>query len=76
MLDKNKPSTTKYDNKKNIKDFQTIVFIFFVISTMFQPLCPMDFFRCLSNLGTYMELRTISFIKSMGVACSDFVDHN
>ena len=37
-----------------IKGFQTIVFIF-VISTMFW-LCPLAFFRCLSNSGTYTEL--------------------
>ena len=33
--------------------------------------CPQAFFRCLSNLGTFMELRTMSFIESMGVACSE-----
>ena len=55
-----------------IKSFQTIVFIFIVISTMFWPICPPAFFRCLLNSGTYMELRTTSFIESMGVACSDF----
>ena len=29
-----------------IKGFQTIVFIFIVISTMFWPICPLAFFRC------------------------------
>ena len=35
-----------------IKGFRTIVFIFIVISTMFRPICPPAFFRCLSNSGT------------------------
>ena len=43
---------------------------------MFQPICPPAFFRCLSNLGTYMELWTTSIIESTGVACSDSVSHN
>ena len=43
---------------------------------MFQPICPTAFFRCLSNSGTYTELRTTSFIESTGVACSDSVSHN
>ena len=30
-----------------IKGFWTIVFIFIVISTIFQPICPLAFFRCL-----------------------------
>ena len=34
------------------------------------------FFRCLSNSGTFMELRTTSFIETTGVACSDSVSHN
>ena len=46
------------------KVFRTIVFIFFVISTMFQPICPPAFFRCLSSSGTYTELRNTSFIES------------
>ena len=29
-----------------IKDYQTIVFIFIIISTMFWPICPLAFFRC------------------------------
>ena len=32
--------------------------------------------RCLSNSGTYTELRTTSFIESTGVVCSDSVSHN
>ena len=36
----------------------------------------MAFFRCLSNSGTFTELRTTSFIESTGVACSDYVSHN
>ena len=59
-----------------IKGFRTIVFIFIVISTTFRPICPPAFFRCLSNLGTYIELRTTSFLESMGVACSDSVSYN
>ena len=58
-----------------IKGFRTIVFIFIVISTKFWPICPPAFFRCLSNLGTFTELRTTSFIESTGVACSDSVSH-
>ena len=60
-----------------IKAFWTIVFIFIVIviSTMFWLICPLAFFRCLSNSGTYTELQTTSFIESMGVAYSDPVSH-
>ena len=59
-----------------IKGFRTIVFIFIVISPTFQPICPTAFFRCLSNSGTFTELRTTSFIETTGVACSDSVSHN
>ena len=59
-----------------IKGFRTIVFIFIVISTMFWPMCPPAFFRCLSNSGTFTELRTTSFIESIGVSCSDSVCYN
>ena len=59
-----------------IKGFRIIVFIFIVISTTFRPICPLAFFRCLSNSGTYTELWTTSFIESIGVACSDSVSHN
>ena len=59
-----------------IKVFRTIVFIFIVISTMFRPICPPAFFRCLSNSGTFTELRTMSFIETTGVACSYSVCHN
>ena len=59
-----------------IKGFQTIVFIFIVISTMFRLICPLAFFSCLSHSGTFMELRTTSFIESIVVACSDSVSHN
>ena len=58
-----------------IKVFRTIVFIF-IISTTFRPICPPAFFRCLSNSGTFTELRTTSFIETTGVACSDFVCHD
>ena len=58
-----------------IKDFRTIVFIFIAISTTFRPVCPLAFFRCLSNSGTDTELRTTSFIESTGVTCSDSVSH-
>ena len=53
--------------------FRTIFFIF--ISTTFQPICPLAFFRCLSNSGTYMELRTMSYIEITGVTCSGYVSH-
>ena len=43
---------------------------------MFWPICPPAFFRCLSTSRTFMELRTMSFIESTGVACSDSVSHN
>ena len=59
-----------------IKGFRTIVFIFLVISTMFRTICPPPFFRCLSNSGTFTELRTTSFIESTGATCSDSVSHN
>ena len=59
-----------------IKGFWTIVFIFIVISTTFRPIYPPAFFRCLSNLGTYTELQTTSFIETTGVTCSDSVCHN
>ena len=59
-----------------IKGFRTIVFIFIVISTTFRPICPPAFFRCLSNSGTFTELRTTSFIESTGVAHSDCLSHN
>ena len=59
-----------------IKGFQTIVFIFIVISTTFRPMCPPGFFRCLSNSRTFTELRTSSFIECTGVACSYSFSHN
>ena len=59
-----------------IKGLWTIVFIFIVISTTFRPICPLAFFGCVSNSGTYTELQTMSFIESTGVACSDSVSHN
>ena len=59
-----------------IKGFQTIVFIFMVISIKLRPICPPAFFRCLSNTGTFTELWTTFFIESTGVACSDSISHN
>ena len=59
-----------------IKGFRTIVVIFIVISTTFRPICPPAFFRCLSNSGTFPELRTTYFIETTGVAYSDSVSHN
>ena len=56
-----------------IEGFRSIVFIFIVISTTFQPICPLAFFRCLSSSRTCTELRTTSFIEPTGVACSDSV---
>ena len=55
-----------------IKGFWTIVYIFIVFSTTLRPICPLAFFKCLSNSGTYTELRTTSFIES----CSGSVCHN
>ena len=57
----------------SLRVFRTIIFIFIVISTMFRPICPPAFFRCLLNSGTFTELWTTSFIESTGVACSDSV---
>ena len=37
-------------------------FIFIVIFSIFHPKCLPAFFRCLSNLGAYIELQTLSFI--------------
>ena len=59
-----------------IKGFWNIVFIFIVISTTFQLKCSPVIFRCLSNKGAFLELRTTSFIESMGVAFSGSVCHN
>ena len=59
-----------------IKLFRIIIFIFIVISTTFRPIWPLAFFRCLSNSGTFTELRTTSFIESTRIACSDSVCHN
>ena len=49
-----------------IKGFLAIFFIFIVISTTFRPVCPLAFFTCLLNSGTFTELRTTSFIESTG----------
>ena len=43
---------------------------------MFQLICPLAFFRGLSNLGTFTELQTTSFIEFTEVTCSDSVSHN
>ena len=59
-----------------IKGFRTIAFIVIIISITFRPIRPSAFFRCLSNLGTFTELRTTSFIDTTGVACSDSISHN
>ena len=72
------PVKHDFQNQLNIfimKCFQTIVFIFIVISTTFRPICPPAFFRCLSNSGTFMELRTTSIIESTGVISSDSISH-
>ena len=50
-----------------IKGCRTTVFIFIVISATFRPIYPLAFFRCVSNSGTFTELRTTSFIESTGV---------
>ena len=50
-----------------IQGFWTILFIFIAVFTTLQLMCPLAFFRCfLSNLRVYTELRTTSFIQSMG----------
>ena len=49
-----------------IQGFWTIVFIFIVIFTTFWLICPLAFFRCLSNSGAYMELQTMSFFNPQG----------
>ena len=54
-----------------IKGLQTLAFIFIVISTTYRLICPLAFFRRLSNLGTDTELRTTSFIVSTGFTGSD-----
>ena len=59
-----------------IEGFRTIVFIFIVISTTFLLICPLTFFRCLSNSGTFMELQTTSVIESTGVSSSDSISYN
>ena len=51
-----------------IKSFQTIIFIFIVISTTFQPICPQVFVE----LGSFTELQTKSFIESMGIAITGY----
>ena len=56
--------------------FRVFGLLFIVIFTTFRSICPPAFFRCLSNSGTYTELRTTSFIESTGVTCSDSVRHN
>ena len=42
-----------------IKGFLNIVFIFIFNATTFRPICPPAFFSCLSNSGTFRELRTL-----------------
>ena len=69
-------STNDFDWIFIIKGYRTIIFIFIVISTKFQSICPPAFFKCLSYSGTDTELRTTSFIESTGVASSDSVNHN
>ena len=58
-----------------IKGFRTIVIII-ISSTTFRSIYIPAFFRCLSNSGTFTELRTTSFTESTGVTCSDSVSHN
>ena len=69
-------SASLWNGKFGRVEGQNTTFIFIVISTMFWLICPPAFFRCLSNSGTYSELRTMSFIESTGVACSDSISHN
>ena len=49
-----------------IKGFWTNALIFIFISTIFRSICPPAFFRCLLNMVTYTELRTMSSIESTG----------
>ena len=72
---RNNKTSFDWDDIFIIKGFWTIIIIFIVIST-FRPICPLAFFRCLSNSGTYTELQTMSFIESTGVACYDSVSRN
>ena len=44
-----------------IKGFQAIVFIFIVVSTMFRPICPPTFIRCL--LSKFLKQRLVIIIK-------------
>ena len=50
-----------------IKGFRTILFIFIVISTTFRLICPLAFFRCLSNSGTFTELRLCPLLNPRGL---------
>ena len=46
---RNSRSGNRNNSKNVVKGFQTIVFIFIVISTTFWLICPQAFYRCLSN---------------------------
>ena len=56
-----------------IKSFQTIVFIFIVISIMFWLICLTAFFRCLSNSETFTELRKLWLMVSEQVTPVDSI---
>ena len=44
---------------------------------MFQPICPLVFFRCfMSNLGAHTESWTEPFIWTTGVDCSNSYNHD
>ena len=49
-----------------IKGFRTIVFIFIVIPTTFRPICPLAFFRYLSNSGTFRNFELHPLLISRG----------
>ena len=50
-----------------LRVFRLLSSSYIVISSTFRPICPLAFFRCLSNSGTFMEIRTTSFIESTEV---------
>ena len=50
-----------------IQGFQTIIFIFIVIFSMFCLKCIPAFFRCLSNFEAYTDLQTCSLFNPCGL---------
>ena len=60
----------------SLRVFRLLSSFLLLFPQMFRLIYPPAIFRCLSNSGAFMELRTTSFIESMGVACSNSVSHN